>query len=321
MSQEVDFIAVRSFLFNNVENILENLNARKQDKKNDSDDLFGGGGEEAIKEMNWVQTKSLKSKYEILLEEKTSLGLYVSGNPLDDYLPLLEWLRDVSYTDNLHLILVEKIRKIFTKAGGMMLAMQITVGKQPEIEGEQIEGLIFPKNALKFSPVLEEKELFWARGKMSQKKKKEAQEDLGEGEIKEYDELPKLLIDEVVPFLEGVKRVFEKEVSFTTSQLLDKLNWAELKTNPNAFKKILDSKTEKKIHNTHEKALPKIVSPEPIVLKLKKSLGKSVLMAIKKSEFSGGILVSIELETAEGFKKAKGNFWTTREVINLVKNN
>jgi len=94
-----------------------------------------------------------------------------------------------------------------------------------------------------------------------------------------------------------------------------------LKTNPNAFKKLLDSETEKKIHDTHEKVLSKIVSPEPIILKLKKSLGKSVLTSIKKSEFSGGILVSIELETTEGFKKAKGNFWTTREVINLVKNN
>lgn len=293
------YIQIRSFLFANVQTILDSMSAKRQASKIEADDLFAMDGEEASDVVNFNYNYPLKAKFDVLSEEKNSLGLYVSGNPLEAYVPILDWAREVSLQDEVHLVLVEKIKKIFTKAGGMMLALQITT------PFEEIEGLIFPKIALKYSAVLEENQIYWAFGKIKRKVKKETEETDDSG-IKEFDEKPKLLINSVVAFNKGVLSLLEDlemPMSDTRKDILKSQNWDNLLIDPDGFAvdKLGDSKTE-------NRPVAKVK-----ILRLAKKLGteklKDLKSKLKTQPISKGLMVNIELETIDGFKKVKGNFW------------
>jgi DNA polymerase III alpha subunit len=307
------FIQTRSLLATNVEYFLEHLSRLRESKKIDSDDLFGGGEERTSNHhLSLMPTITYKTKLQVLLEEKETLGLFVSGSPLEEYRNLVLTVQDTILRDDLHLILINKIRKIFTKKNLMMFAMDIST-----INGN-FDGIIFPKKALEFSPILQEKELFWVKAKLSEKKKEEV--ILEEGETREYDEIPKMLIDVIVPFEKGVLEIFKDEkitISSKRQELLKNYHWAELKYNPNF------EGQSKKIEKNQPEPIPQ-TSQRPDqngikILKLGRNLGMDTLKYIKsnlKSKPEENLIhVEVEVEGVDGWKKAKGNFWIEEKIL------
>ena len=191
ISKDIDYISVRSFLMSNVDNLLETITAIRKDKQNPSDDLFAMDAQSNQVSVPWKTDYTKLSPFEILMQEKNSLGIYVSGNPLNIYKDFLGYLQFITGVRDLHLVLIEKVRKIFTRSNKMMLALELTT-----LNGS-VEGIIFPKKAPKLSPLVEELELFFVIGKYSEKKKKDSADDGG----KSYDDTPKLLVRELSLYL------------------------------------------------------------------------------------------------------------------------
>jgi DNA polymerase III alpha subunit len=319
-----DFIKIRSFLFANVENLLENLSIRRHNGKIEAEDLFSDTHD--TQEMNWLTNFEDQSKIKVLLQEKESLGLYVSGHPLDDYKQLLYWCRETSGRDDVYLILVDKIRKIFTKSNTMMFVLQVSV---PDLEAE---GIIFPKNAMHLSSLLEEKEMYWVKGKVQQNKKSEkspakkelitdndeAEDVKDETEIKEFDELPKLIIDSMVIFEQGILPLFEHEdIPLATNRIkkLKAVSWKNLKTHPTLNPEEHIKQDDATGNLSVENSISTIFLP--------KSLGaaklKEITRFLKNSSFKDSVEVKVEVESSEGVKKVKNTMWTTKEILSKFK--
>ncbi len=314
----------------NVDTILQTASSLRQVSSIESEDLFGAESNDAGAQIKWQEDVKNLSIFEVLLKEKDSLGLFVSGNPLNEYFPIQEWARETAGRDDIFLVLVTKVRKIFTKAGQMMLTLQITLNT-----GE-IEGVIFPKRAMDLSPKLVEAEMFWVRGKISMPKKREtkpevvvtAPEEVEQTDsdntdntdevmptetvvdiVKEYDELPKLLIDNLAIFEEGPLSVLLNEdirVSVNREKALKSKNWAELKQNPDS---LFSTEEVKQIPAEKELTSPNTIK----VIKITKQMGAEVLTQIKKNlkTEAGPNLTEVELwvENQGELKKVKGNFW------------
>jgi DNA polymerase III alpha subunit len=226
-----DFIQKRSILVNNVDNLLESISSRREAKKNDADDLFNlGSPGQKNDSISLNIPKVNKSKLELLVMEKEILGLYVSGNPLSEYRELQNWLRNLVDEPNLHLILVEKIKKIFTRNNLMMLGLNVTTPT------EQLEGVVFPKLAHELSQIITEKEIFWVKGqiKESEQKRKEESED---GEMREFIEAKKIIIEDVSPFNQGIMKFLTNQtITISTKEKLEHLDWKALLHNPKEIK-------------------------------------------------------------------------------------
>jgi DNA polymerase III alpha subunit len=306
-----NYIKTRSFLLANVANILENINARRQDQKNDSDDLFGSNDADEKSLVNhdfWNFEFEEKNKLDILQEEKTSLGLYVSGNPLEEYITLLKIVRRNLQTNNIHLVVVEKIRKIFTKNNQMMFALQITNHE------ESLEGIIFPKKAIEFSPLLEEKKLYWVCGSIKRKNKSEKNED--SEDVKEYDEMSKLGFNGLSELQQGpilALQMAEANINQKEGVDFSGVNWLEIAKNPDLIKDYLNpvvkNKTAKTLTSEDNK----------IIIKLRQSLGAKALGYVKtkleKSAKPEHLPICLEIETKSGFKRVKGDFWLHTKII------
>jgi DNA polymerase III alpha subunit len=311
-SQIPEYIKIRSFLWANIPVLLESASARKEASKNDSDDLFGDGSVEEsslISRIPWQKDYPIKFKFDILTDERETLGIYVSGNPLEDFLPILEWVKQATLFDDINLILVEKIRKIFTRAGGMMLAIQLTT------PFESLEGIIFPKNAGKFSSILEEKQLYWVFGNIKRKEKKE--EKAESDSTPEYDEKPKMMLSNLVPFNSGVLELInssELSLSDKRREALKDINWQEIQQNPSLF---WESHQVEKSNANNE------TEPEPKILKIPKELGadglRELKLKLKNHHIPGGLVVVVELETSSGWKKARGTFWIPTQDLEFFK--
>lgn len=310
MLKTKDFIRIRSFLSENVEQIMDSVNVRRKGKLNDTDDLFDVDDNVSSTkiQLNWKKNSTTKSKFQILSDEKYSLGLYVSGNPLEEYKKILDWATNVSYADNLHLVLVEKIKKIFTKSGGMMLALEITTPT------EQLEGLVFPKSALKFSAILQEKEVFWIIGKITRKERKD-EEVADDNEIKEYDQLPKLIIEHAAPFENGPMGILsEAQITLTEKRkdMITSVDWQALKQEPQKFETELPTKSlVKKEIITHSIKISRSVSPADL---------SKIKSYIHKEPTNSSIRLDIEVETKDGWKKSKSPAWVNSEDLAKVKN-
>lgn len=319
----VDVIKIRSFLAANSEKMLENIAIQRHAGKIDTEDLFSC--EDEIYSQTIILEKNVPeiSKINILLQEKESLGLYVSGNPLDEYKELLQWCRDTSGRDDVYLVLIDKIKKIFTKTNAMMFTLQISA---PDLS---VEGIIFPKNALNVSSILEEKELYWVQGKIQESKRKTtdsvkvleeimevSDENTTENEIKEFDELPKLIINNINKFEDGVLKLFANEeipLSVNREVKFKNLDWENLKKSP-ANITHLSTKNDNYSNDSEIKANNYIK-----IIRLEKSIGaqklKQIITDFKKSSFIGGIEVFVEVENSDGFKRAKGSFWVSEEIV------
>lgn len=314
-NQNLEYIHIRSFLFDNVSVILDAINARKNQKTNQALDLFQEDHQSDLNgKIPFVRYK-LKNKYDVLCDEKNSLGIYVSGNPLEDYQQFLEWLKKETFQDDLHLVLVEKIRKIFTKKGGMMLALTLTSTE------ESLEGLIFPKNSAKYSAILEEKSLYWVYGKINQNKKKEDLSNSNSGEFKEYEEQTKIIIDYMVPFKEGVLGLFS-EAGITLADnrqemIKEKFRYFLNSNGNNYVSENMGRDFQKTTNITNQ--TDSFTPNSSITIKLKKIHSLEFLRNVKRklytNEQEDGIKACLEVETSEGFKRSKRNYWIKKSDI------
>jgi DNA polymerase III alpha subunit len=351
---ESNYQKVRSILSNHIEDLLEFLNSKKSEAKSDSVDIFSSFSEadETDSSINWhLNRVKIKSKLEVLKEEKNALGVYMSGNPLEDYLKLIDIFRKVTKMDkNLHLVVVNKVKKVFTRANAMMFALQMTT-----TEGD-IEGVIFSKKALEYSNILEDNKLYWIIGNIDDKSEstsanKEkpqeiknpelATEEEGESMVVEYVEKPKLLISHIVKFETGFLELLKTyEHSPASEEFINSfptINWLNVENDPKIleflYPKIekLDGLYEfkerkKRAFNPNsnykfvKKPEPEIESkPKKLKVTLNKSLGEKIA-EIKKTllkEPKDGYLpieLWIEIEAGE-VKKVKGDFWMPKDLI------
>jgi DNA polymerase III alpha subunit len=302
------FIKTRSFLYANVDNILENLSSRRKDSLNDSDDLFGGFDESGSSHssVSWNTQFTEKPQFNVLLEEKESLGIYVSGNPLETYGEMEEDVRARLYADNIHLALIEKVKKVFTRAGSMMLALKITT-----LRGNY-EGIIFAKKAMEYTTVVQEKELFWILGSESKRnRKKEGEED------NEYDDELRLLIDHIVPFRDGVLKLVDNQQGFqvavNTEDYFRNKDWGAVLSDPQKY--FAKGQAKKKVEfQSQELRLPHTTSPENLA-KIKSLL----------TDASGDptYVITLYIQSRNGsFRRAKSTFTVSeknyQEIMKLV---
>jgi DNA polymerase III alpha subunit len=312
-----DILRIRQTLFENVDYLLDKITSYKEEGKNNSMDLFSD--DDQVEETLELKASTTINQLNVLLKEKEFLGLYVTNNPITEFTPVLKVVRNISEKDNIHLILVDKIKKIFTRNKEMMFALEIS------IDGEKVEGIIFPKYALNLSPILEEKKLFFALGRISMpKKKKQEVTVLEEGEfesedgnqVQEFVELPKLMIDSLSPFEEGCKKLFVKEedkISNARQELLDKIDFVSILADPDNYKNYLNN-----------------IEPEPTEINYKrvelpKTLDKQKAIQIKKLLSTKGtqdVVVQLYVELPSGeFKKAKQDYPVSQIVYDQILEN
>ena len=312
-----DILRIRQTLFDNVEYLLDKVTSYKEEGKNNSMDLFDGDDQS---DDNLELTASTTiNQLNVLLKEKEFLGLYVTNNPITEFSPVLQVVRNISEKENIHLILIDKIKKIFTRNKEMMFALEIS------IDGEKVEGVIFPKYALTLSPLLEEKKLFFALGRISLPKKKKVEvvevvegdfESEDGNQVQEFVELPKLLIDSLSPFEEGCKKLFVKEedkISKARQEMLDKIDFVSILADPINFKDYINAK------------IPETVEVTSVRVELPKTLDKQKAIQIKKLLTSEGvkevtIMLYVELPSGE-FKKAKQDYHVSTIVYNQILEN
>jgi hypothetical protein len=312
-----DILRIRQTLFENVDYLLDKITSYKEEGKNNSMDLFSD--DDQVEETLELKASTTINQLNVLLKEKEFLGLYVTNNPITEFTPVLKVVRNISEKDNIHLILVDKIKKIFTRNKEMMFALEIS------IDGEKVEGIIFPKYALNLSPILEEKKLFFALGRISMpKKKKQEVTVLEEGEfesedgnqVQEFVELPKLMIDSLSPFEEGCKKLFVKEedkISNARQELLDKIDFVSILADPDNYKNYLNN-----------------IEPEPTEINYKrvelpKTLDKQKAIQIKKLLSTTGtqdVVIQLYVELPSGeFKKAKQDYPVSQIVYDQILEN
>lgn len=311
--EKEDFVKVRSFLAGNVEVMLENLMARRESSKIDSEDLFASSGDVSQVTIQWQKQYTVLKRLDVLLAEKDSLGLYVSGDPLAEYQELLNWVRDTAGRDDIYLIILEKAKKIFTKAGTMMFALQVSMTEK------EVEGIIFPKNAMRLSGLLEDKEIYWAKGNITERsrnrKKSGEGEDESEEGVQEFVELPKLAIEELVRFESGVLQLFEGEeipLAKNRAEALSKVDWLKLKSTPKS-----DFLSDP---NNQEEEKDKMSQPTTISARLPNNLGREKLMEFKtflRSETTpDSVQVKLEIQDSTGsWQKVKGTYWLNQNEL------
>ena len=243
MSQQ-SYVAHRSILLSNIENMLENIVARRQHNSNSSQDLFGDTDDSNLLNIQLKPDTLKLSQLEIAQKEKESLGVYMHGNPLSEYEELIKLLNAIIKGRSLYLVIVQKVRKVFTRANTLMYALELTT-----IDGD-LEGVIYSKNASSYSSILEEKSLYWVTGnindpakKQADKLAKEAKEASQNPEIDsgidpdnltpeqletpiEYVESPKLVIDHLGLYSSGIDQFLEGIAIRTPEKPI--LEWAKL---------------------------------------------------------------------------------------------
>ena len=327
---QINYVSVRSFLGSNVDVLLENLAARRETNKNKSEDIFATHISPSIK---WKKNQIPKTKLQILIEEKNSLGLYMSGNPLVEYIKIEKILQEKLNKWNFRLMFINKVRKIFTKAGQMMFALEINLTER------EIEAVIFPKNAMELSPLLAENELYLVIGNIQEKRKKkveiieeiiepseivkstdEEDENL-EIEIVEsqaiipekdaYEEKPKFLIETLVKYTQGTSALLEHYLPVDWDLLTSDLpKFIEQVNNINQISTNYTDFDDSQAKNSTKKHLDKNLEIKKIILSEK--LGNFAL-EIKKNLSKEKIENYLECEiyfvkNGED-QKVKGQFW------------
>jgi DNA polymerase III alpha subunit len=302
----IDFVEKRSFLAGNIDTLLENLNARRESNKNPSEDIFGGFDEDEASKIAWKNDSNKMSRLEVLQSEKESLGVYMHGNPLEGFAELEEMARETSQLgQNLHIAVIEKIRKVMTKAHALMYALELST-----TTGE-MEGVIYTKKAPLYSSILAEKKLYYIQGRIDDRQKQATPEevippivmpvenndidddepaemiDLNSAPIQEYQDNPKIVIDHLALFELGLPNFMQG---------------VEEKVYGNGKYKKKETKAEEVFQEREEaKTATLYFSP-----KVDASVLKKVKEELKKGE--GDINVEVFVLKDGEFKKAKGDF-------------
>ena len=329
MSNIIDqsnIVETRSFLIANVERILENISSRREAKKIDTDDLFGDIGQQNETKVNWKTEYKKLSKLDILMMEKEILGLYVSGNPLQEYSELQQWVQEVTGFDDIYLVVIEKIKKIFTKAGAMMLGMNITILPEQDKEA-QIEGVVYSKRTPVLSPILEEKKIYWVKGKLSEPKEKAKPAETSEPaeiddtivEQREYVEATKLIFDEACLIDQGILPIFQSSdysLSQPRREILEQVNWAKVALDPSLIFQ-QDQHEELKINKNYEVKLITITDSISIekVKEIKHNLNQETNLS---ADHYYKVLLKIIHNGAT--KDIPKDYWMAKDYYDQIKN-
>jgi hypothetical protein len=308
-----EILHIRQTLADNIDYLLETISSYKQEGQNNSMDLFGDElGPDVLELVPATRIDELN----ILLKEKEFLGLYVTKNPIIEFTPLLNYIRQVGESDNIYLILLDKIKKIFTKNKDMMFSLEVT------IDGDKVDGIIFPKNAMALSPLLEEKTLYWVRGKVSTPKKRkqeivvasdvEVEAEQGEpSQIQEFVELPKLIIENLVVFGDGPAVLFQGEqniISGDRMKLIEAIDYKQSLNDPMRF--------------TLSSVAPIIQTPQRIKLNLPNTLNSSQALEVKQLlSISGGLeyIIELHVQLPNGeYKVAKTEFPVSKPTYDKI---
>jgi DNA polymerase III alpha subunit len=307
----INYVKIRSFLIFNVDNLLENLTQFRHNKLIDSDDLFFNNSTEVNSKLTLKKNSSPLSKLDILLREKESLGLYISGDPMESYLDLETYVQDSAYREDIHLILINKIKKIFTKKNKIMFALLVNTPKG------DFEAIIFPKIALELSPLLEEKKLFWVIGKITNENKTSTVKEDEDGKSIEYEQKPKILIENLLPLYGDLIKFLDsekKKLATSSIRQLKSLNITDF-INSTSKENVQSSQTVDKIEQskTIETYIVKIPNnlPRSQVEKIKQSLSKS------NSDNSERVIVEVQLSSGE-WKKAKGEYFANIDLVKKI---
>lgn len=304
----------RSFLMHNLPKILEHLTKLKQQSTNieDQDDLFG---EVTPKEtlVEWDYNFEKLKPFHVLVEEKNSLGLYVSGNPLAVYQKLEKSVQNILDRDDIFLVLIDKIKKITTRKNINMYALEIVTNR----EESRYEGIVFPKNIKNMEGKLGEKDVFWIRGKILEKNKKKENVD----EENSYDEIPKIAVENVCLLTQNPIILYENEevqIAVNRQKMLEEINWKTVKENPHNFLKNEENTTENGEENleqeTQNEQIFEIKIPEKTGVK---NLGKiKSLLHTTPQERMQKIKLIIQL--AGKWRKSKNVFWADYEKIQEI---
>jgi hypothetical protein len=294
----------------NVDKILENISSRRESKKIDIDDLWGDDVSQDSPKSNWKEDAPDLSILEVLMMEK-----YVSGNPLINYKDLESWARETCGYDDIYIILVEKIRKIFTKVGNkLMLSVDTTSTLDIPLDGVVYSS---KNKAIDLSPILAEKQIFWVKGKVEEpkSKKKELVADVDEEasveEVKEFVENTKFIFDWAVPFGDGILGLLDKcelPLSSQRRETLEKVDWVSLQKNPNqmATKKIV------------EKSIITLKLRENTSISLVKEL-KSKLLKSQPTNVNDFVEIKLEIEHNGEYKKVVNTLWLDQKYYESIK--
>jgi len=323
---------IRSFLFKNVSQIINGLNvSRKSQESSGGFDLFENAGVSTGEvKIVWEKNVDNLGKINTLLEEKNILGLYVSGFPLENLKPVEKLLPKKKFP-KIHLILVEKVKKVFTRNRKMMLAMEITNSEK------SLEAVVFPDLAKDLIEKISERTLYWVYGSVSKKSKKG--EGIGLDEVADKKDAPKLIVEGCIPFSQGVLPLLKsKEITIEAEleRILSSFNWVKIEQNPTNFsfnEELRDSPliskkaslTKKKANKSlnSKQARVKNVAKTPVLVLDAEKIGLKKLTLVKKllkktneiSKDQKSTLLELKfvLKKGETVKKSKYNFWVAKK--------
>ena len=326
-----DTLLIRSTLANNVEYLLDKISSYKEEFKNESMDLFDAD----FNDDKLVFAAPMHiNQLDVLLKEKEFLGLYVTENPVLQYTELLSYVRNLTEQDGIYLIILDKVKKIFTKNKDMMFGLELSK------EGDKVEGIIFPKNAMALSPLLEEKNLYWAMGKISTPKKKKAEvvvqtegdfESEDGNQVQEFVELPKLIIENLVPYSDGALKLLNTEelkVNRQRTELLSKIDYESILIDPENFKKYLGNVEVLDDNENSTAGIANLSDNESVKSEIKNyridlpsSLDKKKAVELKKTLHIVGhdYMVQVYVQILNGeYKKAKTEYPIAKESLGLI---
>jgi len=162
----------RNRLLANVENILSYSKDFQRQADSSQASLFGAGGMEIKMPEISLSAAEPAEKMQRLTWEKELLGLYISDNPLAEYLDFFRQFSksiaeiDASYAGQTVTIggIIEKVKKIFLKSQKNMAFVAVE-----DAGGQKMEIIVFPKKLDQYGGLFEEGRIILATGKISDK--------------------------------------------------------------------------------------------------------------------------------------------------------
>jgi len=171
-SGAMEGLGERNRLLANVENILSYLKDFQRQSNSSQASLFGAGGIEIKMPEISLSPAEPAEKMQKLSWEKELLGLYISDNPLAEYLDFFRQFSkpiseiDESYAGQIVTVggIIEKVKRIFLKSQKNMAFIGIE-----DASGQKMEIIAFPKTLDQYSGIFIEGKIILATGKISDK--------------------------------------------------------------------------------------------------------------------------------------------------------
>jgi DNA polymerase-3 subunit alpha len=179
------YLAWRPRLLAGLDRVLDHGSRHQKDRDQGQELLFGGGADHAepIDDAAALPASPPWTETEALAFEKEALGLYMSGHPLQRYLPALaaaggRRLADLTQSEADVSVggVIAGVRQLKTKRGDRMAAFNL------EDEAAKLEAVVFPEAFAKYGSQVADEALVLVRGKY------ERDEDVG-----------RLVVSEITP--------------------------------------------------------------------------------------------------------------------------